>query len=109
MFPFLTAYLGSLSDPEVTELLLNEYRTATNMTEQFAALVAIEQKPGEIRDQVLADFYNKWQHDFLVCLHCFFFNRCSAFCRSFFTSPIKNLVGFSFLIVPCIILDKGSL
>ncbi|XP_071918367.1 puromycin-sensitive aminopeptidase-like [Coffea arabica] len=60
------AYLGSLSDPEVTELLLNEYRTATNMTEQIAALVAIEQKPGEIRDQVLADFYNKWQHDFLV-------------------------------------------
>lgn len=60
------AYLGSLNDPEVTELVLNEYRTAANMTEQFAALVAIEQKPGEIRDQVLADFYNKWQHDFLV-------------------------------------------
>lgn len=60
------AYLGSLDDPEVTELALHEYRTATNMTEQFAALVAIEQKPGEIRDQVLADFYSKWQHDFLV-------------------------------------------
>ncbi|KAL3499325.1 hypothetical protein ACH5RR_038418 [Cinchona calisaya] len=60
------AYLGSLEDPEVTELALSEYRTATNMTEQFAALVAIEQKPGEIRDQFLADFYSKWQHDFLV-------------------------------------------
>lgn len=36
------------------------------MTDQFAALVALEQKPGQIRDEVLADFYNKWQHDFLV-------------------------------------------
>lgn len=60
------AYLGSLEKPEITELLLTEYRTATNMTEQFAALVAIEQRPGQIRDEVLADFYNKWQHDFLV-------------------------------------------
>ncbi|KAI5655461.1 hypothetical protein M9H77_32648 [Catharanthus roseus] len=60
------AYLGSLEDPEVTEIVLNAYRTATNMTDQFAALVALEQKPGQIRDEVLADFYNKWQHDFLV-------------------------------------------
>ncbi|CAK9156615.1 unnamed protein product [Ilex paraguariensis] len=48
------------------ELALQEYRTATNMTEQFAALAAIAQKPGKTRDDVLADFYSKWQHDFLV-------------------------------------------
>nr|GMC98091.1 puromycin-sensitive aminopeptidase isoform X4 [Ipomoea batatas] len=36
------------------------------MTEQFAALVAIDQQPGKTRDDVLADFYVKWQHDFLV-------------------------------------------
>ncbi|CAI9094101.1 OLC1v1029768C1 [Oldenlandia corymbosa var. corymbosa] len=60
------AYLGSLDDPEVIELALQEYRAATNMTDQFAALVAIEQNPGEIRDQVLADFYSKWQNDYLV-------------------------------------------
>ncbi|KAI3453728.1 hypothetical protein Pfo_010391 [Paulownia fortunei] len=60
------AYLGSLEDAEITELALHEYRTATNMTDQFAALVALDQKPGKIRDEVLADFYNKWQHDFLV-------------------------------------------
>ncbi|XP_071919043.1 puromycin-sensitive aminopeptidase-like [Coffea arabica] len=60
------AYLGSLEDPEVSELALNEYRLATNITEQFAAFVAIEQKPGEIRDQVLPGFYKKGQHDFLV-------------------------------------------
>nr|GME06709.1 puromycin-sensitive aminopeptidase isoform X4 [Ipomoea batatas] len=59
-------YLGSLGDPEITELILHEYNTATNMTEQFAALVAIDQQPGKMRDEVLADFYDKWQHDFLV-------------------------------------------
>ncbi|KAL6986274.1 Puromycin-sensitive aminopeptidase [Sarracenia purpurea var. burkii] len=59
-------YLASLGDPELTELALNEYRTATNMTEQFAALAAIAQNPGKLRDDVLADFYDKWKDDFLV-------------------------------------------
>ncbi|XP_073119465.1 LOW QUALITY PROTEIN: puromycin-sensitive aminopeptidase [Henckelia pumila] len=64
------AYLGSLGDAKITELALQEYRMATNMTEQFGALVALDQTPGQIRDEVLlifaTDFYNKWQHDFLV-------------------------------------------
>ncbi|XWS61753.1 hypothetical protein CRYUN_Cryun07bG0152700 [Craigia yunnanensis] len=60
------AYLASLEDPELTELALHEYNTASNMTEQLAALAAIAQKPGKTRDDVLADFYSKWQHDFLV-------------------------------------------
>jgi len=60
------AYLGSLDDLECTELALHEYRTSTNMTDQFGALAAITQNPGKNRDEVLADFYNKWQHDFLV-------------------------------------------
>ncbi|XP_011022661.1 PREDICTED: puromycin-sensitive aminopeptidase-like isoform X3 [Populus euphratica] len=60
------AYLASLEDQELTELALHEYKTATNMTDQFAALAAIAQNPGEIHDEVLADFYNKWRDDFLV-------------------------------------------
>ncbi|KAH8513412.1 hypothetical protein H0E87_006614 [Populus deltoides] len=60
------AYLASLEDQELTELALHEYKTATNMTEQFAALAAIAQNPGKIHDEVLADFYNKWRDDFLV-------------------------------------------
>lgn len=60
------AYLVSLEVPEYTELALHEYQTATNMTDQFAALAAIAQNPGKTRDDVLADFYSKWQHDFLV-------------------------------------------
>ncbi|XP_054824684.1 puromycin-sensitive aminopeptidase [Prosopis cineraria] len=60
------AYLGCLEDPEITNLLLHEYNAATNMTEQFAALAAIAQNPGKTRDDVLADFYGRWQRDFLV-------------------------------------------
>ncbi|GKU95244.1 hypothetical protein SLEP1_g8625 [Rubroshorea leprosula] len=60
------AYLASLEDPETTELAVHEYKTATNMTEQFAALAALAQHPGKSRDDVLADFYSKWQHDYLV-------------------------------------------
>ncbi|QCD85053.1 aminopeptidase N [Vigna unguiculata] len=59
-------YLGCLGEQEFTELALHEYKSATNMTEQFAALAAIAQKPGKTRDDVLADFYGKWKHDFLV-------------------------------------------
>ncbi|KAI9401268.1 hypothetical protein POPTR_001G102126v4 [Populus trichocarpa] len=60
------AYLASLEDQELTELALHEYKTATNMTDQFAALAAIAQNPGKTCDEVLADFYTKWQDEFLV-------------------------------------------
>ncbi|KAL9242811.1 hypothetical protein vseg_016775 [Gypsophila vaccaria] len=60
------AYVAILDDPECAELALNEYKTATNMTDQFGALTAISQKPGKVRDEVLSDFYEKWQNDFLV-------------------------------------------
>ncbi|KAE9607704.1 putative cytosol alanyl aminopeptidase [Lupinus albus] len=60
------AYLASLEDQELTNLALDEYKAATNLTEQLAALAAIAQNPGKSRDDVLADFYGKWQDDFLV-------------------------------------------
>ncbi|MCL7040661.1 hypothetical protein MKW94_024736 [Papaver nudicaule] len=60
------AYLASLEDSQITELALNEYRTATNMTDQFAALAALVQNPGKTRDDVLADFYGQWKDDYLV-------------------------------------------
>ncbi|KAK7318214.1 hypothetical protein RJT34_02913 [Clitoria ternatea] len=59
-------YLACLGDHEFTNIALHEYTTATNMTEQFAALAAIAQNPGQTRDDTLADFYSQWQHDFLV-------------------------------------------
>nr|VDD09043.1 unnamed protein product [Brassica oleracea] len=60
------AYLASLEDPAYVELALDEYKSATNLTDQIAALAALAQKPGKTRDEVLADFYNKWQGDYLV-------------------------------------------
>lgn len=59
-------YLVTLEDPEMTELALNEYRSATNMTEQFAALAAIAQNPSDVRAEVLSDFYQKWEGNALV-------------------------------------------
>lgn len=64
MCVLLIAYLAALEDPECGELAMHEYKSATNMTEQFAALAAVAQNASETRDEVLADFYNKWQQDF---------------------------------------------
>ncbi|CAA7390740.1 unnamed protein product [Spirodela intermedia] len=60
------AYLASLGDEELTNLALDEYKSATNMTDQVAALAAIAQNPGLAREEVLLDFYQKWSDDFLV-------------------------------------------
>uniref|UniRef100_A0A804QG68 Peptidase M1 alanyl aminopeptidase C-terminal domain-containing protein n=2 Tax=Zea mays TaxID=4577 RepID=A0A804QG68_MAIZE len=60
------AYLASLNEPDFVELALHEYKSAINMTEQFAALAALSQNPGQVRDDALLDFYNKWQHEYLV-------------------------------------------
>ena len=60
------AYLASLDDPELMSIVLHEYNTATNMTDQVGALVAIAQKPGQAREDALADFYKKWSHEPLV-------------------------------------------
>ncbi|KAI3901392.1 hypothetical protein MKW92_037474 [Papaver armeniacum] len=54
------------TDTQITELALNEYRTATNMTDQFAALAALVQNTGKTRDDGLTDFYGKWKHYYLV-------------------------------------------
>lgn len=60
---------------------MHEYKTATNMTDQFAALAAIAQNPGKSRDEVLADFYTKWQDEYLVnlLLSAIYFS-CFCFC-----------------------------
>ncbi|KAI3935846.1 hypothetical protein MKW92_020654 [Papaver armeniacum] len=60
------SYLATLEDAQITEFALGEYKTATNMTDQFGALTALVQNPGKTRDDVLADFYGKWEHDYLV-------------------------------------------
>ena len=68
-FAFLCAgYLTSLNEPEITDMAVNEFKSATNMTDQVAALAAICQNPGDARSKALAEFYEQWKEEALVCL-----------------------------------------
>jgi aminopeptidase N len=60
------SYLASLNEPEISELLVNEYKNATNMTDQVSALAAPCQNPGDARSQALSDFYDQWKEEALV-------------------------------------------
>ncbi|WZZ51609.1 hypothetical protein YC2023_051716 [Brassica napus] len=94
------AYLASLEDPAYVELALGEYKSATNLTDQIAALAALAQKPGKTRDEVLADFYNKWQGDYLV------YSLIGGFCGSPVNFHAKDGSGYKFLGDIVVQLDK---
>ncbi|KAL9860951.1 Puromycin-sensitive aminopeptidase [Arabidopsis thaliana] len=94
------AYLASLEDPAYMELALNEYKMATNLTDQFAALAALSQNPGKTRDDILADFYNKWQDDYLV------YSLIGGFCGSPVNFHAKDGSGYKFLGDIVVQLDK---
>jgi len=62
------SYLMSL-DPlpaDILQLCVDQYRQATNMTDTIAALKSIVNLDKPIRQQLLGDFYNKWQNEPLV-------------------------------------------
>ncbi len=62
------AYLMAL-DPlpeEHLALCVDQYRSATNMTDCIAALTNLANVNHEIRKEVLEDFYSKWVNDTLV-------------------------------------------
>jgi len=59
-------YLAALDEPETTDLAVNEFKNATNMTDQVSALAAICQSPGDARSRSLSDFYEQWKDDALV-------------------------------------------
>ena len=48
------------------DLCVEQYKTSENMTDSMAALAAVVETPSEMRDTLLADFYEKWQEDPLV-------------------------------------------
>lgn len=48
------------------KLGLEQYNSSTNMTDTIAALSIIADTNTEMRERLLADFYQKWQHDPLV-------------------------------------------
>ena len=60
------AYLATLKDASMQELVYQQYQQSGNMTDVSAALTVLVNVPGERTQQVLADFYQRWQDDPLV-------------------------------------------
>ncbi|PKO35069.1 MAG: aminopeptidase N [Betaproteobacteria bacterium HGW-Betaproteobacteria-7] len=63
------AYLLELDTPAARELALQQFKTADNMTDQFAALAALANVNAADcpqRDTALADFYAQWKNEALV-------------------------------------------
>ena len=59
-------YLGSLDADLWLEPVLTHYNEAQNMTDTMAALRVLTHADVPERNEVLADFYDRWQHDKLV-------------------------------------------
>uniref|UniRef100_Q479S6 Aminopeptidase N n=1 Tax=Dechloromonas aromatica (strain RCB) TaxID=159087 RepID=Q479S6_DECAR len=62
-------YLLELDTPAVRQLALQQFASADNMTDQFAALSVLANVNTDTcpeRDKALADFYARWQHEALV-------------------------------------------
>jgi aminopeptidase N len=59
-------YLMQLGDAGAFALALAQYRDAHNMTDVLAALALLADSDAPDRDEVLADFRARWQHDPLV-------------------------------------------
>ncbi len=60
------SYLASLVEPEMTGLLMTQFRAANNMTDQQAALVLLNQLDVPQRSEALASFYDQWKANPLV-------------------------------------------
>jgi len=59
-------YLMIDANEAIVRLVLAEWHKADNMTDALSALTAIANWTGKERGEMLADFYQKWQHDVLV-------------------------------------------
>ncbi len=62
-------YLLELDTPAVRQLALTQFRSADNMTDQFAALAVLANVNAAAcveRDAALDEFYARWQHEALV-------------------------------------------
>ena len=63
-------YLACLDKPECWELIEKQFKTANNMTDSSAAIRALVNNPSEqskaLRDELIAGFYETWQHENLV-------------------------------------------
>ncbi|MDH3947982.1 MAG: aminopeptidase N [Gammaproteobacteria bacterium] len=57
------AYLMSLADDGLYQLCVEQHRQGDNMSEVMAALSLLADVDGPAREEALADFYTRWQHD----------------------------------------------
>ena len=59
-------YLMELNEPGVRKLCMEQYRTATNMTDAIASLANLANTDCPERREALDSFYEKWKNDPLV-------------------------------------------
>lgn len=59
-------YLVVLDQPRYRQLAIGQFEHASNMTDQWGALVALNQVDCVEREHALARFYERWQRDDLV-------------------------------------------
>lgn len=57
---------SQLKTSEAKSLVLDHYTSASNMTDQFAALTILCNRDWDEKEQALASFYDQWKHEDLV-------------------------------------------
>jgi aminopeptidase N len=60
------SYLIATGKEEYISLANTQYRNATNMTDSVAALSGLKNTTHAVRDEMFADYYEKWQKDALI-------------------------------------------
>jgi len=59
-------YLCCTQDPDALSVALEHFRKASNMTDALACLNILSAYGKEQREVALAEFYRKWEHEYLV-------------------------------------------
>lgn len=59
-------YLAAAQDAEVTRILIHQFRSANNMTDQYAAFSLLADSDVPERNEAISAFYEKWKSDPLV-------------------------------------------
>ena len=60
------SYLGCLTDKDIQALVENQFESAGNMTDEFAAFKILSHMNPNLRDKACQAFYDKWQARTLV-------------------------------------------
>ncbi|WP_374030050.1 aminopeptidase N [Bdellovibrio bacteriovorus] len=59
-------YLAELNDPEIMDVVNNQYQQAQNMTDRMTALMILADSESKHREAALNDFYQNWKDDSVV-------------------------------------------